>query len=1037
MTTCITGNTKGHPWPGLYKIIGMVMLFLASSTSGLLAQETYLDTFSSISYSNNDGSQDFSGNWIESGDDNDPDDGRILIRDDQLRFRNIDQRSIRRSLDLSEATEVVLTLDYERTDGNERIAVDLFDGDNWNQVASLDGDGSLSYTLTSDERSSNAAIRFRSDSGNWGRDEEVFIDNVLFTATIDPPDQPPVLTVSGNQQYCPGTTLPVVESISITDPDDNTTPQVSIEISSGFVAGEDLLALTGSYPSISASWNPVEGILILTGPALLTDFEAAVRDVVYSSSAVAPTGDRVFTITVGNPGLSDSGNTRITIDASACEPCEAGNVAPALNSDVPTAFCADEALIPLDSYTESTPPTGTALTWSVNPDPLVSDGWVAGDQIPTPGTYYGFFYDSANTCASPTLEITLAQNARPSITSTTGGESCGPAALTLSAEGETPNSATAPDILWYELPTGGAPIFTGPEFTTPELSSSRSYWVEATANGCTSSPRTEVVALIQVPANPGTPNTGVAACSDPDNGPEAIDLDDRLTGADPGTWTFNDGPVVISIEPGNLVNFTGVPDGTYVFRYTVEGESPCTDAFVDLEVTVNACDVDTDGDGLLDGPEASLGTDPNNPDTDGDGIEDGVEVGPDTANPLNEDDDEFIDALDSNVLDADGDLVNDQQDPANTNPCIPNAGSPACVNLAITKTANDTRVEVGQEVVFTIVLDNLGSAGVTNIEVGDFLETGFSYVSHSTSSGGYDPVTGIWGIPVVDPLSSESLEIRVTVLESGTYSNTAELLASVPDDVTPENNESTVNLQPATGTGEDLVLQKYAAVGDGPGNIGRFQRGIVRPLEGQTVIFLVVLRNGSTNVSATNIRVEDLILPVELSGFEYLYHTFSPITGNSYDRDTGIWAISDLQPGGQAELRIAVTVPREGDFVNTARIISPEPLEGQEDNYQDSIDVDVNVVTEADPGFVFNQFSPNGDGVNDFLVIRDIATFPGNSIRIFNRYGQQVFEASDLREDEIWDGNDNGKQVPKGTYYYILELGPDQEVAKGWIQLIR
>ena len=107
------------------------------------------------------------------------------------------------------------------------------------------------------------------------------------------------------------------------------------------------------------------------------------------------------------------------------------------------------------------------------------------------------------------------------------------------------------------------------------------------------------------------------------------------------------------------------------------------------------------GMGLLDGMEAALGTDPNNRDTDGDGIEDGDEVGDDPDNPLNEDGDEFIDALDSNILDTDGDLVNDQQDPANENPCIPNADSPTCVDLAVTKTADNLEVEAGQEVVFT------------------------------------------------------------------------------------------------------------------------------------------------------------------------------------------------------------------------------------------------------------------------------------------------------------------------------------------------
>ncbi|MDX1333759.1 MAG: gliding motility-associated C-terminal domain-containing protein, partial [Robiginitalea sp.] len=227
-------------------------------------------------------------------------------------------------------------------------------------------------------------------------------------------------------------------------------------------------------------------------------------------------------------------------------------------------------------------------------------------------------------------------------------------------------------------------------------------------------------------------------------------------------------------------------------------------------------------------------------------------------------------------------------------------------------------------------------------------------------------------------------------------------------------------------------LEKFASV-DG----GRFIPDRVSPLTGARVIFLVVVRNESPSVTARNIRVEDLILPVEQSGFEYLYHTFSPQAGGSYDLETGIWGIANLAPGEQAELRIGVDVPREGTFTNTARILSPAPAAGQEGNYEDSLVVDVAASVEADPGFVFNQFSPNGDGVNDFLVIRDIGTFPGNSIQIFNRYGQPVFEDRNMTSDQVWDGTFKGEQAPEGTYYYILELGPDREVAKGWIQLIR
>jgi gliding motility-associated-like protein len=262
------------------------------------------------------------------------------------------------------------------------------------------------------------------------------------------------------------------------------------------------------------------------------------------------------------------------------------------------------------------------------------------------------------------------------------------------------------------------------------------------------------------------------------------------------------------------------------------------------------------------------------------------------------------------------------------------------------------------------------------------------------------------------------------------YTNTAELLTSFPDDTNPDNDSSTVEVQIAQGEGEDLVLEKFASV-DG----GRFVRDRLAALSGDRVIFLVNVRNESPSVTARNIRVLDLIGPVEQSGFEFLFPNVP--AGSTYDPETGIWNIQSLAPGAEIGLRLWVQVEEPGNFTNTARILSPEPGIGQEDNYQDSIIVEVNLPTQADPGFVFNQFSPNGDGINDFLVVRDIASFPNNSIQIFNRYGQPVFEDSNMTNDQVWDGTFDGEQVPEGTYYYILELGPDREVAKGWIQLIR
>ena len=260
------------------------------------AQETFSGQFNTASYANNDGSQSFLGNWTETNDDGSATGGRIEIVGNQLEFNNLDNRSIARSLDLSAYSGAILSLDYNRTSGDESLLVQLFDGSTYNTVATLAGTGSVSYTLSTGELSASSSIQFITGSGNWAGGETIYVDNVTFTEI---PDQPPVLTITGNQIYCPGTSLSIVETISLTDPDNTTTDAIYIQVSSGYVNGEDLLTLTGSHPAITASWDAVEGELTLQGPATFTEFEAAILDVEYSSSAANPLGTRQFSITPG------------------------------------------------------------------------------------------------------------------------------------------------------------------------------------------------------------------------------------------------------------------------------------------------------------------------------------------------------------------------------------------------------------------------------------------------------------------------------------------------------------------------------------------------------------------------------------------------------------------------------------------------------------------------------------------------------------------------------------------------------------------
>jgi len=79
-------------------------------------------------------------------------------------------------------------------------------------------------------------------------------------------------------------------------------------------------------------------------------------------------------------------------------------------------------------------------------------------------------------------------------------------------------------------------------------------------------------------------------------------------------------------------------------------------------------------------------------------------------------------------------------------------------------------------------------------------------------------------------------------------------------------------------------------------------------------------------------------------------------------------------------------------------------------------------------------FTPNGDGMNDIWIINNLDVYEACPIRIFNRLGQNVYEASQYNND--WDGYMDGRELPEGAYYFILTCSAS-EVHTGDITLIR
>ncbi len=78
------------------------------------------------------------------------------------------------------------------------------------------------------------------------------------------------------------------------------------------------------------------------------------------------------------------------------------------------------------------------------------------------------------------------------------------------------------------------------------------------------------------------------------------------------------------------------------------------------------------------------------------------------------------------------------------------------------------------------------------------------------------------------------------------------------------------------------------------------------------------------------------------------------------------------------------------------------------------------VLVTVNPLEINDGFSPNGDGVNDGWQLPIVEDYPNILVDIYNRWGQLVF--SSVGYTIPWDGRYKGKDLPVGTYYYVIDL---------------
>ncbi|QPH39300.1 DUF11 domain-containing protein [Pedobacter endophyticus] len=336
-------------------------------------------------------------------------------------------------------------------------------------------------------------------------------------------------------------------------------------------------------------------------------------------------------------------------------------------------------------------------------------------------------------------------------------------------------------------------------------------------------------------------------------------------------------------------------------------------------------------------------------------------------------------------------------------------------DIAVSKTVDDSRPNIGALVKFSVSVSNLGPSTATNVVAADLLPNGYTFVSAIPSGNTtYDSATGIWKIGTLANGTSTVITIDAKVNAKGNYTNTATAKATAID-LNMANNTAAVTTVPQNTA--DLSVHKTV--------------DNVKPVKETNVIFSIKAKNaGPGNASA--VTVTDL-LP---DGFSFI--SANAPAGTSYDATAGVWTIGDLPNGADITLTITAEVNLSGTYTNIAIINSVTADPNLVDNISVSTVVpSASIKNEESPKNlkIPNLFTPNGDGTNDTFEIRNLKRIQKNELTIINKWGNEVYRSNN------YQNNWTGEGLNEGTYFYLLKVKETESaewvIYKGWLTLLR
>lgn len=463
---------------------------------------------------------------------------------------------------------------------------------------------------------------------------------------------PPVLSAEGFQVYCSLSEQPIVTDFSIVDNNSEVTMTIYIQISEGYVAGEDILSLSGVHDNVTSSWNPAEAKLTLestlTKEVNYIYLVNAIKNVVFYSSNPNPTNDKTFSITVGSANYLPSTQHFYEFVPSLSIPWSQAKTE-AENKDyfgikgyLVTILSQEEADMSgklttgvgwiggSDQEEEGTwkwvtgPEAGTVFwnglssgsspnyaNWNSGEpnnagnedyahitDPSIGFAGSWNDlpnnaQSSGPYQAKGYVVEYGGSPGDPEINISaFTKLVIPRIMSAEDSQACSGETQTLTV------SASVSEINWYESETGSSVLFTGTSFSVLP-SATTTFWIDLIPEYCASETRTPITAIVHQYPIIINPNLIIEQCDNDElnNGRTVFNLNafGPLISLNSASETFefysdsNFSPVTLIINPTNYTN-TDFEEQLYV---KINTPSNCSETS-SLTIKVGASLIDSD-----------------------------------------------------------------------------------------------------------------------------------------------------------------------------------------------------------------------------------------------------------------------------------------------------------------------------------------------------------------------------------------------------------------------------------------------------------